>query len=75
MLLEERSRSNCQFNIIQNHNYIHDFSSHANVYIVDDLTGGLELSHTMSMSSKDFTGSPGNVREMKWTPDGCAVRT
>ena len=28
----------------------------------------------MSMSSKDFTGSPGHVREMKWTPDGCAVR-
>lgn len=43
------------------------------MYIVDDLTGGLELSHTMSMSSKDFPGSPGHVREMKWTPDGCAM--
>lgn len=40
---------------------------------MDDLTGGLELSHTMSMSSKDFPGSPGHVREMKWTPDGCAM--
>lgn len=24
------------------------------------------------MSAKDFPGSPGHVREMKWTPDGCA---
>lgn len=43
------------------------------MYIVDDLTGGLELSHTMLLSSKDFPGSPGFVREMKWTPDGCAM--
>lgn len=49
------------------------FSCQANVYIVDDATGGLELSHTMSLSSKDFPGSPGYVREMKWTPDGCAM--
>lgn len=27
----------------------------------------------MSLSSKDFPGSPGFVREMKWTPDGCAM--
>lgn len=27
----------------------------------------------MSMSSKDFPGSPGFVREMKWSPDGCAM--
>lgn len=47
----------------------------ANVYIIDDLTGGLELSHQMTLSSKDFPGSPGYVREMKWTPDGCAVST
>ncbi|KAL7028647.1 hypothetical protein ACKWTF_005937 [Chironomus riparius] len=44
-----------------------------NVYIVDDVTGGLELSHTMSLSSKDFPGSPGFVREIKFTPDGCAM--
>lgn len=50
-----------------------NFSCTANVYIVDDVTGGLELSHTMSLSSKDFPGSPGYVREMKWTPDGCAM--
>lgn len=27
----------------------------------------------MVLSAKDFPGSPGYVREMKWTPDGCAV--
>lgn len=27
----------------------------------------------MILSAKDFPGSPGYVREMKWTPDGCAV--
>lgn len=49
------------------------FSSQAAVYTIDDITGGLELSHTMLLSAKDFPGSPGYVREMKWTPDGCAV--
>lgn len=43
------------------------------MYTIDDLTGGLELSHTIVLSAKDFPGSPGYVREMKWTPDGCAV--
>lgn len=48
-------------------------SSQAVVYVIDDLTGSLELSHTIVLSAKDFPGSPGYVREMKWTPDGCAV--
>lgn len=48
-------------------------SSQAAVYIIDEMTGGLELSHTIELSAKDFPGSPGSVREMKWTPDGCAV--
>lgn len=43
------------------------------MYVIDDLTGGLELSHTIELSAKDFPGLPGSVREMKWTPDGCAV--
>lgn len=43
------------------------------MYVIDDLTGGLEISHTIVLSAKDFPGSPGYVREMKWTPDGCAV--
>lgn len=49
------------------------FSSQAVVYTIDDLTGGLEMSHALILSAKDFPGSPGAVREMKWTPDGCAV--
>lgn len=53
--------------------FSHNRSSHAAVYVIDDLTGGLELSHTIVLSAKDFPGSPGHVREMKWTPDGCAV--
>lgn len=48
-------------------------SSQAVVYVIDDLTGGLEISHTIVLSAKDFPGSPGYVREMKWTPDSCAV--
>ncbi|GAB0091936.1 WD40/YVTN repeat-like-containing domain superfamily [Sergentomyia squamirostris] len=48
-------------------------NSQAVVYTIDDLTGGLELSHTLILSAKDFPGSPGAVRELKWTPDGCAV--
>lgn len=54
-------------------NCMNHFSSQAAVYIIDDLTGGLEISHTIVLSAKDFPGSPGSVREMKWTPDGCAV--
>ncbi|XP_055636034.1 guanine nucleotide exchange factor subunit Rich isoform X2 [Toxorhynchites rutilus septentrionalis] len=43
------------------------------MYVIDDLTGGLELSHRLVLSAKDFPGSPGSVSEMKWTPDGCAI--
>lgn len=48
-------------------------SSQAVVYTIDDLTGGLELSHKLLLSAKDYPGAPGPVREMKWTPDGAAV--
>ncbi|XP_058125788.1 guanine nucleotide exchange factor subunit Rich [Anopheles ziemanni] len=48
-------------------------NSQTNMYVIDDLTGGLELSHRLSLSAKDFPGSPGYVRDMKWTPDGCAI--
>lgn len=48
-------------------------NSQAAVFTIDDLTGGLELSHTMELSAKDYPGAPGAVRELKWTPDGCAV--
>lgn len=43
------------------------------MYVIDDLTGGLELSHRLVLSAKDFPGSPGHVSELKWTPDGCAI--
>uniref|UniRef100_A0A182LTL0 Protein RIC1 homolog n=1 Tax=Anopheles culicifacies TaxID=139723 RepID=A0A182LTL0_9DIPT len=48
-------------------------NSQTNMYVIDDLTGGLELSHKLALSAKDFPGSPGYVRDMKWTPDGCAI--
>ncbi|XP_063700094.1 guanine nucleotide exchange factor subunit Rich [Culicoides brevitarsis] len=48
-------------------------NSHVCVFTIDDLTGALELSHTMVLSSKDFPGSPDSVKQIKWTPDGCAV--
>lgn len=48
-------------------------NSQANMYVIDDLTGGLELSHRLVLSAKDFPGSPGYVSELKWTPDGCAI--
>lgn len=48
-------------------------NAQAVVYTVDDVTGGLEQSHTLELSAKDYTGAPGAVREMRWTPDGCAV--
>lgn len=31
------------------------------------------MSHIIELSAKDFPGLPGSVREMRWTPDGCAV--
>ncbi|KAI5636109.1 guanine nucleotide exchange factor subunit Rich [Phthorimaea operculella] len=44
------------------------------IYItIDEVTGGLELSHTMVLSSKDFPGDPGPVKCMRWTSDGRAV--
>lgn len=48
-------------------------NSQANMFVIDDLTGGLELSHRLVLSAKDFPGSPGHVSELKWTPDGCAI--
>ncbi|XP_046425934.1 guanine nucleotide exchange factor subunit Rich [Neodiprion fabricii] len=43
------------------------------VYYVDETTGGLEVSHTLSLLSKDYPGTPGSVKCLKWTPDGCAI--
>ncbi|XP_059485791.1 guanine nucleotide exchange factor subunit Rich [Neocloeon triangulifer] len=43
------------------------------VYCVDEVTGGLEISHQVVLSSKDFPGAPGAVTCMRWSPDGCAL--
>lgn len=48
-------------------------SSEGAVYYVDETTGGLEMSHTLSLSSKDYPGRPGRVRCLRWTPDSCAI--
>ncbi|XP_063921196.1 guanine nucleotide exchange factor subunit Rich-like isoform X2 [Zophobas morio] len=43
------------------------------VYYVDESTGGLEVSHNCILSSKDYPGDPGAIRQVLWTPDGCAL--
>ncbi|VVD01056.1 unnamed protein product [Leptidea sinapis] len=48
-------------------------NSQVDVFTIDELTGGLELSHTMVLSSKDFPGDPGPVKCIRWTGDGRAV--
>ncbi|CAH0724281.1 unnamed protein product, partial [Brenthis ino] len=48
-------------------------NSQVDVFTIDEATGGLELSHTMLLSSKDFPGDPGPVKCMRWTGDGRAV--
>ncbi|GBP13948.1 Guanine nucleotide exchange factor subunit Rich [Eumeta japonica] len=48
-------------------------NSQVDVFTIDEATGGLELSHTMVLSSKDFPGDPGAVKCMRWTADGRAV--
>ncbi|KAF4521307.1 hypothetical protein B566_EDAN002311 [Ephemera danica] len=34
---------------------------------------GLEVSHQVVLSSKDFPGAPGAVSCLRWSPDGCAL--
>ncbi|KAL0820597.1 hypothetical protein ABMA28_006440 [Loxostege sticticalis] len=48
-------------------------NSQVDVFTIDEATGGLELSHTMLLSSKDFPGDPGPVKCVRWTADGRAV--
>lgn len=38
------------------------YSSQVDVFTIDEATGGLELSHTLLLSSKDFPGDPGPVK-------------
>ena len=37
------------------------FSSEGIVMMVDEATGGLEICHRLTLSSKDFSGQPGRV--------------
>ncbi|XP_078352736.1 guanine nucleotide exchange factor subunit RIC1-like isoform X2 [Oculina patagonica] len=46
------------------------------VYGFDDLTGGLQLSHRLILSSKDYPDAvqaTGGIQCLSWTPDGCAI--
>lgn len=45
---------------------LQNFSSQVDVFTIDEATGGLELSHTMVLSSKDFPGDPGPVKCMRY---------
>ena len=49
------------------------FSSEGIVYNVDDITGGLVISHRLRLPTRDYPGCPGPVSCMKWTPDGTAL--
>ncbi len=48
-------------------------SSEAIVYTIDEQTGGLEMSHSLTVSSQVYPGEVGAVRYIKWSPDGCAL--
>ena len=43
------------------------------VYSVDEMTGGLVVSHRLKLPTRDYPGCPGPVSCMKWTPDGTAL--
>jgi hypothetical protein len=49
------------------------YSSEAVVYTIDEKTGGLEVSHTLVVSSQVYPGEVGAVHCLKWTSDGCAL--
>lgn len=49
------------------------FSSEAIVYTIDEQTGGLEVSHSLIVSSQVYPGEVSAVECMKWSPDGCAL--
>ena len=49
------------------------YSSEGIVYNVDEMTGGLVISHRLRLPTRDYPGCPGPVSCMKWTPDGTAL--
>lgn len=48
-------------------------NSHGAVFSIDETSGGLQQSHTLQLSSRDFPGCPGPVQLLKWSPDGCCL--
>ena len=48
-------------------------NSHGVVYAVDEMTGGLTVSHRLVLPTRDYPGNPGPVSCLKWTPDGTAL--
>ncbi|XP_065214700.1 guanine nucleotide exchange factor subunit Rich isoform X2 [Planococcus citri] len=48
-------------------------NSEAIVYTIDEQTGGLEISHTLVVSSHVYPGEVGPVECMEWSPDGRAL--
>ena len=43
------------------------------VYSIDETTGGLELSHRLSLPTRDYPGCPGQVTVLRWTPDSTCL--
>ncbi|XP_018917373.1 guanine nucleotide exchange factor subunit Rich isoform X2 [Bemisia tabaci] len=43
------------------------------IYNIDEMTGGLEVSHQLIISSEIYPGPVGAVSALRWTPDGCAL--
>ncbi|CAH1775600.1 unnamed protein product [Owenia fusiformis] len=51
-------------------------SGSAVVYNIDEMTGALQVSHRLAVSSKDYPDASqvtGCITCMRWTPDGCAI--
>lgn len=48
-------------------------SAQGDVFCVDEVSGGLELCHHLSLSSQVYPGPLGAVSCVHWTPDGCAL--
>lgn len=43
------------------------------MFNIDDVSGGLALSHVLVLRTRDYPGNPGAVTCMRWTPDGTAL--
>ena len=37
------------------------------------ISGGLELSHRLALPTRDYPGCPGQVTQLKWTPDSTCL--